>query len=313
MTSEFIKTQWSSYRKSLHPSKRTWIRVINSYEEIPSGFQEVFPEPVTQFPYALLIPEEQLSSFHKKRDAKLVCLYEDRLVILEDIRGKARSTDYPLDTITHLEHGRVLLESWLKISTPSESTTIMFNTVSDQFFTPVIEAIRANGSHLELQQQAEQVRHQQELSKLGYLWKINFKYFNLGRQSIIPGEKIVETVYQPDICLPALNIFKKPVFSKSLTGHLMILTDKELILIRESKKTKTPKENLYGGIFTYIPLHRIQHVSFERNTGKVDRIMNITLADNTRLRAEFFSTTAMNLELFQEACTQQFSYCWHRS
>jgi hypothetical protein len=134
------------------------------------------------------------------------------------------------------------------------------------------------------------------------LWKTNFKYFSLGKQSILPGERVLETVYQPDIKINTLNIFNKPVFSKYLTGHLAILTDKELILIKESKRTKSLKENLYGGVFTYIPLSQIQDISFERDTGKTDYAMNITLTDKARLRAEFLTDSVVNLEVFKEAC-----------
>jgi hypothetical protein len=301
MTSEFIRTEWNFYKKSLDPSMRKWSRVIKSYEDVPAGFQEVFPESAAQFPYTVLVPEEQLSPFSKKRNATLVSLYDDRLVILEAIRGKVRSTDYPLDAITHLEHGKVLLKSWLKVSMPSKTSMIKFNTASEQVFTPVIEGLRATESVGETV-----VNYDQELSKLGYLWKINFKYFNLSRKSILPGSKIVETVYQPDICLTKRNIFRQPVFNKFQTGHLTILTEEELIHIKEDTPTRSRKERDYGSIVSYIPLDQIQHVSFEHTLGKVDCSMNITLADNTSLRSEFFTTTAMNLELFKEACATRF-------
>jgi hypothetical protein len=301
MTAELVKTEWYSYKKSLDPSMRTWARKLTSYEEVPSGFQEVFPEYTSQFPYTVLIPEEQLSPFHNKRGARLLCLDEDQLVSIEAVRGKAVATSYPLDMITYLEHGRVLLKSWLKISSPWRSTTIAFNTTSEQVFTPIIEAIRPDVRYGE-PEQLRQAQHQQELSRLGYLWKRDFKYFNLGTQSILPGEKVLETVYQPDIHLTTLNMFKRPVFSKILTGHLTVLTDKELILIRESNRTKSPKKSLYGGIFTYIPLHQIKRIFFEDKTGKTDCVMNITLSDNAVLRSEFSTESAVNLEVFKEAC-----------
>jgi hypothetical protein len=306
MTAELIKTEWFSYKTSVPPSMRMWARRLTSYEEVPSGFLDAFPESTDKFPYTVLIPEEQLSPFHKKQNAMLLCLDHDKLVILESVRGKAVATSYPLHTTMYLEHGRVLLKSWLKISSSWHSTIIRFNTVSEQVFGPIIEAIRPASSYAE-PEQLRLAKHQQELSRLGYLWKTDFKLFNLSKQSIKPGETILETVYQPEIHIPALTLFRKAVLSKYLTKHLAILTDKELILVQESKRTKTLKELLYGGVFTYIPRSQIKSVSFERHTGKTDYAMNITLADNTRLRSEFLTESAVNLEVFKEACAYSFT------
>jgi hypothetical protein len=306
MTAELIKTEWFSYKTSVPPSMRMWARKLTSYEEVPSGFLDAFPESTAQFPYTVLIPEEQLSPFHKKHNATLLCLDHDKLVVLESVRGKAVATSYPLHAAMYLEHGRVLLKSWLKISSPWHSTMIKFNTVNEQVFEPIIEAIRPVSSYGE-PEQLRLAKHQQELSRLGYLWKMNFKLFNLSRQSVKPGETILETVYQPEIHLPTLILFRKSVLSKYLTGHLTILTDKEMILVQESKRMKSLKESLYGGIFTYIPRSQIQNISFERETGKTDYAMNITLADNTRLRSEFLTESAVNLEVFKEACAYSFT------
>jgi hypothetical protein len=302
MTAELIKTEWFSYRAPVDPSMKKWARRLTSYDEVPSGFEEEFPEYTSQFPYTVLIPEEESSSrFQNNREAMLLCLDDEQFVIIEAIRGKAVATSYPLDSITYIEHGRVLLKSWLKVSSPWFSTTVMFNTASESVLRPVIEAIRPKADSDE-PESLRLARHQQEVSQLGYLWKTNFKYFTLAKQSILPGERVLETVYQPDIRINTLNLFKKPVFSKYLTGHLAILTDKELILIRESKRTKSLKETLYGRVLTYIPRSQIKDISFERDTGKTDYAMNITLKDKARLRSEFLTDSVVNLEVFKEAC-----------
>jgi len=306
MTAELIKTAWFSYNTSTPPSMRMWARTLTSREEVPSGFQDAFPASSTEeFPYTVLIPEEHVSPFHKKRNATLLSLYEDKLVILESVRGKVVSTAYPFNATMYLEHGRVLLKSWLKISSPWHSTTVMFNTVNEKVLEPIIEAIRP-AVPSDAPEKLRQARHQQELSKFSYLWKMNFKHFNLSRQSIQPGEHILESVYQPEIHLNTLNLFGRPVFSKYLTGHLAVLTDKELILIKESQHTKSLKEPLFGAIYTYIPRSQIKNVSFQCTTGKTDYAMNVTLADNTRLRAEFATESAVNLELFKDACSYNF-------
>ncbi|PIE32694.1 hypothetical protein CSA56_14495 [candidate division KSB3 bacterium] len=302
MATDILETQWYSPKASIPPSMKTWPRVLKSYEELPSEFRETLPKDDSTFPYTVFIPEERLSPFQAKRNAQTLCLYDDRLISLEAIQGDIVSTSYMLETITALEHGRVLLSSWLTINTLSQSKTFTFNTASEPAFRPIINAIRPmadnpNSAVFELQRQ-------QEEAKLGYLWKENIKYFNYGKQSILPGETILESVYQPDIRISRLNFFKKPILHKYQTGHVTILTDKELIFIKESKATKKANETAYGALFTYIPLRQIYQINFEEDTKKSACFANITLNDNSRLRIQFSPDTAVNLESFKDACAR---------
>jgi hypothetical protein len=281
-----------------------WPRVVKSYKDVPSEFLRVFPEYEAAFPYTLVIPEEKGTFFQSLKTAKMLCVSENRLFLLENNRGIAVSREIPLDSIVSLEHGRILLKSWLKLSTGSNTITIPFNTVHENLFLPVIEAIRP-AAKSEALSPLSQIRHQQELSKLGYLWKTNFKYFNLSRKSILPGESIDEVVYQPEIEFSALTLFRKPIIQRTLTGHLAILTENEFILIKEVEKTKAPQHVLYGGIFTYLPLKQISNVTFEVKKGKTDCVMTITLSDGSCYHAEFSSDNAVNLELFKEACASR--------
>lgn len=301
MTSEILLNEWYSYKRNLPKSVGAWPRVIRSSKDVPSEFLRVFPDYETAFPYTLVIPEEKGGFFQSLETAKMLCVSEGRLCFLENVRGIAVSREIPLDSIVSLEHGRILLKSWLKISTGSNTMTIPFNTVHEHLFLPVIEAIRPAVNSEELSPLA-QIRHQQELSKLGYLWKTNFKYFNLSRKSILPGESIREVVYQPELQISTLKLFGKSVLSKALTGHLAILTENELILINEVEKTKDAQHLLYGGIFTYLPLKHISNVSFEGKKGQTDCVMKVTLSDKTCHRTEFSSDSAVNLELFKDAC-----------
>jgi len=301
MTSEILLNEWYSYKRNLPKSVGAWPRVVKSYKDVPTEFLRVFPEYETAFPYTLVIPEEKGTFFQALKSAKMLCVSEDRLCLLENVRGIAASREIPLESIVSLEHGRILLKSWLKISTGSNTITIPFNTVHENLFLPVIEAIRPAAKSEKLSP-FSQIQYQQELSKLGYLWKTNFKYFNLSRKSILPGESIREVVYQPEIQLSSLTLFKKPVFNKALTGHLAILTENELILINEVEKAQDSQQLLCGGIFTYLPLKSISNVTFEEKKGQTDCVMSITLSDETCYRAEFSSDSAVNLELFKEAC-----------
>jgi hypothetical protein len=297
MTSDIIRTKWMTYTRSIPVSMRGWARQLPSYEEIPPGFQQVFPKPAaTPLPYTLLLPEERISLFHKQ-NARLLCLYEDRLEIFEAVRDNALSASYPLNAVISLEYGKILLMSWLKLHTASQSVTINFNSVTENLFKPVLDALRPAIT-------AEDTRHalnnrQHVLSKLEFLRTINLKYFNMGIRSLVPGSKLLGFAYQPDIHLTTLNLFNKPILSKYLTCHLSLLTDNELILIKESNRTKGKKEALYGAIFTFIPYQQIARCSFEDTSGATDCVMTITCSDNTLLRSEFSRESAINLEDFK--------------
>lgn len=303
MTSEAIRSQWFSYHKADAPSKRLWPRVIKSHDEIPYGFHEALSDTYAELPYLIFIPEEQNLLFQQKRNAQMLCLHQDRLVILEAVNDQAVSTTYPFNAIRSVEHGKVLLNSWLTINTAETSKTISFNTVVESVFAPIIKALRLSDAQ---ETSADAVKDQQEVAKLGYLWKKNLKYFNYSKQSLLPGETILESVYQPELRRSALTFFKKPVFRTSLPGHLSILTDNEIIFIKESEKTPVVN-NSYGGIATYIPLKQVQRVTFEpQNHHEADSVAIFQLVDGKELRFHYSTKTAENLTAFQEACAQTF-------
>ncbi len=70
-----------------HPRKRCapGARVISSLQDVPAEFQPAFPVSETTFPYTVYVPADRLSLF-QKRNAMLLCLCADRLVVLEALR-----------------------------------------------------------------------------------------------------------------------------------------------------------------------------------------------------------------------------------
>lgn len=282
MKSNLIVTQWDSYDRYDHRTIRTWARVLSSYEEVPFGFRPHFPEPPIPMPYTIFLPQET-GIFFQKRPPQLLWLEPDQLIILEAVRETVIRNSYPLESILYLEHGMILLKSWLTLRTPAHITTMTFNTVSDRRFLPIIKAIRRNSPPS--QSNGEQHRH--ELAKLSYLNTVNYKYMNFGRHSIMPGDTIIRTVYQPAMWIETVTMFRKTLFKTYLTPHLSILTDRELILLTEHSRTKKGEEKQYGGVFTYIPLRHIQQISF--TTKHSNLVMNIQLSDTIHLCSEFSS------------------------
>lgn len=299
METTWIVTKWNSYETKGFQSLRTWARRVTSYEEIPTGFREYFPDS-EEFPYTVFIPPQRWGIF-QKRPSRLLSLERDRLLILEARRGKVNAIWHPLQTITYLEYGRFLLKSWLTFTNDtSQTSTIQFNTVNERVFRPIVKAIR-RGIHLPQPPLSNQQEHQKELAKLGYLNMVNYKYMNFGRESLLPGDIILRTVYQPNLCISQAHVFKRPMFKRYLTPHLSILTNRELILIKEHSAVKTETQPEYGGVFIYIPLRQIQHIAFDTGPEAMRYQLHIILSGTTSLCSEF-SVHNPDVEAFHQGC-----------
>lgn len=306
MTSNIIRSHWFTYKGHEADSIRFQPRVISAYDEIPTGFLAEFPGGDEGFPYTVLIPAGEASLFQEKINPQMLCLYQDRLVNLEAVQGEIETHEYALKSITSVEHGRVLLNSWLTIHSASRNKTFNFTSTVEQVFSPIIEAIRGTADVRDVQDSATKTR--EEIAKLSYLWKLNIKYFNYAKQSLAPGATIQASVYQGDIPLSKLNVFKKPVFSSHLSGHMAMLTDRELVFIKESEEIREIHDTSYGGVFNYIPLEKIRSLRFESNDDKkVDCLMNIQLVDGKYYQFQFSTSTAVQLEEFKHACAQVFA------
>jgi hypothetical protein len=295
MSAKFEDTKWYSYTSSTE-TMRTWARRLRSYEEIPQEFQPAFPEYQDDFPYTLLIPEDRLSLF-RKRNKKIMCVYEDRFVLLEALRNEIKTSSSMFTDVLYLERGKILLYSWLKIVTPSGTLLTRFNTTNEYLFDPVIEKAR-QGMSDSLPSDIALGENEQELSKFNHLRSVNFKYMSYGRNSIRPNDSVIGIAYQPERCIREFKLFDRTLFRRYATDHLSILTEKELILIKEDKRVKTDRDSTYGGVFTFIPRRQIHDISFVSSPENSHCTMDITLPGNTHLVSEFSSANE-ELELLR--------------
>jgi hypothetical protein len=68
-------------------------------------------------------------------------------------------------------------------------------------------------------------------------------------------------------------------------AHLALLTDRELILIAEPRERLAPRGAAYGGVWHYVPLHRIRGVSLAPEDEHL--VLTIEVPGGARLRAVF--------------------------
>ena len=298
MTATVQDTQWYAQTSSTQ-TMRSWAKVISSYHEVPAVFQAALPASDAPFPYTVFVPEDKLG-FLLKRNAKLICLYDDRVVMLESGPNGVTLACYPFHEIVSLERGQILLYSWLTLcSKQAGATTLTFNTVNTDYFDPLIAQVRK--AMTGLASSAEPRLNDQQFE---FLSARNFKYMNYGRRSVQSGDAVRMIVYQPDRCVRCFRLFNKPIFTRYATSHLSILTAQVLILLKESKRTKSLKEALYGSVFMYLPLRQIQQITFTTETKKSRCTMQIALADQRALSVEF-ADDHPDLRAFKAEMTRQ--------
>jgi len=268
-------------------TRRSWARAVKSYDSVPENYKGFFdalpPGERNPFPYTVITPT--FRGFIKPENEKLICNPGGRIYVLERIGNKLTSTCYPLEDIFYVEAGKILLYSWITIhgvdsnGVPT-SSTIKSSLVTDYLITPVVESIRP-ATIL-----AKDTDLGTEIAHFDCLGRLNFKFMSYAKKSIRSGEKVIQTILQPEIRAEVLKLFDK-TFSRSIsTAHLIILTDSELIIIRDDESQSWLKGSRHGGIWSYIPLNKVTSVSL---TGKDNDllVLSILLSEKQHLDSLF--------------------------
>jgi hypothetical protein len=244
-------------------SRLSWARIAETYDEIPPVYRP-WLDPLIHgretFPYIVLSPTYE--GYFRRENEKLVCLLDRTLHIVERARDRLIATAYPLEGITRIEVGAILLRAWITVrglsaSESFSSTTIRFNTVSDRLFAPFLNQFRQgihppSGPDLEAQR-----------AKFAELLNRNYKFMNYARGSVLPNEEVLCYVLQQEIRERFFRVFGQSLSRCISPTHIVILTDRELIAISEESGSLWQSFGTvkYGGIWQYIPRERISAAS----------------------------------------------------
>jgi hypothetical protein len=260
-------------------TKLSWARLVESYDELPEIYQsffDAFPNTAREFPYMVLTPKYE--GFIRRENEKLVCRLDQTLHILEKAQNRLNHTSYALEDIHSVEVGMILLKGWITINGISgsgvlTSTTLKFNTVTDRLFAPFLKEIRLfDGIADTADSRTPDLRV--EVKDFDYLLRRNFKFMNYARGTILAGETVICSALQPEISAVIVKVFGKAFSRTVATAHILILTDRELIIIEDEPTEPVVGEARYGGIWTYIPLRKITAMSLE-STG--DNLLNMSV------------------------------------
>ena len=245
---------------------RSWAIPLKSYQEIPEVYRSFLdalpPSEMDPFPYTALTPTFR-GIHHKPEHERLVCKAGDRIHVLERLGDGFAPTTYCLDSISCVELGTILLYSWITVNGCSVdgrpvSSTLMFNSTTDHVMAPFVEHIRSawRGDGAEIRQGG---------NRFAYLAAANRKFMSYAERSVPPGEFVIQSIYQPPI---RRNLLSLPGFSFSRlisTAHLCILTNDELILIRDDDSQRWLRGSPHGAIWHYVPRSKIRSASIDVN------------------------------------------------
>lgn len=273
----------------------SWSKVIESYEEIPEIYRP-FLDPLLAaspvFPHIILAPP--LDKFLRKTSEKLICDSPDAIHILERGGDQVLKKSYPYQKIGLLEVGIILLKSWITIcgetsEGASDCTTLEFNTSSERHYAAFLKKIRPAAG----EDEAGGLKTEQ--GKFDHLSDANFKFMNYARSSLMMGEKVLQSVLQPEIRIPAWKLLGWTFYRTVSLTHLTILTDRELILIRDDERSKAIKGVRYGGVWQYIRLGSIRSVKLEEAGFDLPSLV-IDLVSGDAIKKSFAAASKSELE-----------------
>lgn len=238
----------------------SWARKVKSIKDIPDYFKDAFTPHISSlssFPYTIYCPPDKWGK--RRTNPKLICVLDNEILFLEKLKDEIKAIRYKFEDIISIEEGNILLYSWIKIKGITdnvlETSLAEFNTVVEEIFAHVVEMLRKSINNIGGSLSSK------ELDKFNYLQSLSYKYMNYGRSSVSGNEQVVQIIYQPGIFVRFLKFFKRIISSE----FLAILTDKELIILKDQDIEKHGKGDKYGCISTYCPLNKIIDVTLKNN------------------------------------------------
>lgn len=283
MLTKFLKSIMAVWERIFHPSpialngltydkqtKLSWAILINSYDKVPEIFKGYFDSIFTvgqSLPYIVQTPSYE--GFLQKATEKLVFNMDQETYILEKANNGFSEQCYPFENINYIEKRSVLLESHIVINGRTKqgepnSNMLRFNTISSFMFTPIVNQIRLAS----LVSKPENPG--QELEKFNNLTGVNKKFRNFSKHSLLADEKVVGSIFSPQIRASLLDFFRKTHQKIISPAHMIILTDCELITIQEEVNINI--EDHYGGVWTFIPLKKIKSISLQKGDGNLHKL-----------------------------------------
>jgi hypothetical protein len=112
------------------------------------------------------------------------------------------------------------------------------------------------------------------------------------------GEQVVDSQLQPEMRQPIVKLFGRSLTRLVTTAHLCVLTDAELIIIRDDEDSPAWRNGIrYGGVWTYLPLDKITTLSLVHRNADV-LVLTIGLPHGDRVESLFAAAQQRDVERF---------------
>ena len=264
----------------------SWPKVINSIDEIPDAFRTFFKTwlgDTQEFPHVILSPIKK--GFFNTSSDKLICEMNDTIYVVEQFRDRIIANGYSPENIRDVEVGVVLLHGWITIKGINKEgvpavSMFLFNSAQSEMFSSFITKIRSAPT------KPDEAALNTERAKLDYLSQLDFKFMNYARSSLMGGEQVMHSVWQPEIHTTVGSVFGLSLTRTLSPAHLLLLTDKEMILIQDEPRSRGNKGVRYGGIRHYIPLRSVGAVSLAEQANDLIAL-SIHLSEDERVDSLF--------------------------
>mgnify|MGYP001186069231 FL=1 len=254
-----------------------WAREIKSKNEIPKKFiGHIDPYVLSMENLPLMIHMPQHPNEENIALDKIIYSYEDNIYLLKELdNGKIESFTLNTKDIFSVEHGKILLYSWLRLKTPGEFSDGLFmdfNTVMEPLFKNLIDIVRLSNKS----------KHHVDLnySEAYDIKSLDYKFQNYINDVLDEGFVIRYLLFQ--------NPFISSKENKEMTyNHITFLTDGELINIKEEPDKTNPSKLCV--IWNFVSLSNIDKIDIK------------DYADNDYVSLEITSLNVKhNLGLFEE-------------
>lgn len=271
---------------------RSWPRLVTCPGDIPEVFGRAVASRYPSLPYTVYLPVP--ASPFSPQFEHLLCMGDRELVVFTWHRKQLSVESIDLAALSYTENGKVLLFSWLALFTGQEKRRFPFNTVREDLMSPVVLHARRVSAASPAPTEAPA----EELAKFDYLRGPGYKFMNYGRRSLMGGERVKETLFEPSLVVRTIRLFGRHGIRKYSTPHLWIASDREIIIVREERELVYSNRIRYGAVMCFVPLRSLEGATVQVEDGAA-RIV-LAIRGGERLGG-WFALDNPRLETFTEA------------
>lgn len=267
----------------------TWARLIENPAQLPLAYRGIITDRLgleAPFPYMVLVPVFADPTLALPEQ---VIFEQDGVLVILARRGEeVTESAYPLGEIWSVETGSVLLQSWLTLEGRTRAgtwatTTLAFSTASHALLKPFVQRIRAFGPKASLKASSAPAP------------EFDVKFTREVEETLLPDEGILARLWRPNIALPAPLASTWPFYNAERVNHLVLLTDRELILMWDKVPEAAGEDEGYGMVRRYIPLRHITGVSVREDAFGAPSLA-LTLGGTIELERLFTVNQRIELE-----------------